>query len=132
LEVVGQVINQLYDRLLRNDVNPKLLEQLNWNLQDLASWVAVYKAKLDQLPWEKGDAGVLLGEGAAGLPAPEQRVIEMGKSPLDVKPTVGEGTPPISPDEVAQLLQGAKGTVSPEYRTLLEDYYRALADTARK
>ena len=37
-----------------------------------------------------------------------------------------------SPDEVAQLLQGAKGTVSPEYRTLLEDYYRALADTARQ
>jgi hypothetical protein len=56
----------------------------------------------------------------------------MGKSPLAVKPIVGEGTPSISPDEIAHLLQGAKGTVSPEYRTLLEDYYKALADTARQ
>jgi hypothetical protein len=81
---------------------------------------------------EKGDAGVLLGEGLPGVPGPEQRVIEMGKSPLADRPTVGEGASSISPDEVARLLQGAKGTVSPEYRTLLEDYYKALADTARQ
>jgi len=132
LEAVGQVIDQLYDRLLRNDVDPKLLERLNWNLQDLAAWVVSYKAKLDQLAKEKGDAGVLLGEGLPGVPGPEQRVIEMGKSPLADRPTVGEGASSISPDEVARLLQGAKGTVSPEYRTLLEDYYKALADTARQ
>jgi hypothetical protein len=130
--VVGQVIDQLYDRLLRNDIDRKLLEKLNWKLEDLAVWVVTYKAKLDQLPKEQGDAGVLLGEGVPGLPGPEQRVIEMGKPPVADRPAVGEGTLPVSPDEIARLLQGAKGTVAPEYRTLLEDYYKALADTARQ
>ena len=130
LEVVGQIIEELFHRLLRNQIDPELLEDLNWDVQDLAAWVVTYKAKLDQLPKEKTDAGVALGEALSGLPPPEERVIEMGSPVKPVTPTVGDEVIDFSPDEIRELLQATKGTLSPEYRQLLEDYYKALSDAS--
>ncbi|MCK4298009.1 MAG: hypothetical protein KAX80_00675 [Planctomycetes bacterium] len=130
LEVVGQIIEELFHRLLRNQIDPELLEDLNWDIQDLAAWVVTYKAKLDQLPEEKTDAGVALGEALSGLPPPEERVIEMGSPVKPVTPTVGDEVIDLSPDEIRELLQASKGTLSPEYRQLLEDYYKALSDAS--
>jgi len=130
LKVVGRVIDELSQRLLRNKIDPKLLEALNWDVQDLAAWVVTYKAKLDALPEEKADAGVLLGGGPLDVVQPEERVIEMATTVKPVTPTVGDEAVNMSPDELKGLLQGAKGSLSPEYRQLLEDYYKALSDAA--
>ena len=130
LRVVGPVIDELFDRLLRNDISPELLQDLNWDIQDLAVWVVTYKAKLDQLPQERPDAGVLLGGPLPGGAEPEERVIEMATPTRPVTSTLGDAAAEISPDELRELFQGAKGTVSPEYRQLMEDYYKALSEAA--
>ena len=129
IEVVGRIIDELSNRLLHNDIDPDLLVDLNWDVQDLAKWVVTYKAKLDALPEEQADAGGLLGDGPLGVTEVRERVIEMATASEPVTPVVGDDAPDgLSPDELRELLQDAQGTLSPEYHQLLEEYYKALSD----
>jgi len=131
IDVVGNIVEDLYSRLVRNDIDPDMLTELDWSVQELATWVVTYKGKLDALAGDQVDEGFLLtDEAPEQMQVLRERVIEMGSAGPPLKPVVAEGTTALSPDEVKELLERARGTVSPEYRQLLEDYYRGLAETA--
>lgn len=126
---VKGLIDKLSSQIEKGEVDKRLLDQLGWSEQELRNFVEKYRKLLTE-------------------PKGPPKVVDMGKGdsqPLDVptsKVTVKRGTGAAAGVEDAdatkrakaekdklRAIEAAKENIAPEYRDLVEEYYKALGRT---
>lgn len=126
------MVERLAGQVQRGEVAPELLERLDWNGADLHSFVTKYKRRLKALRSadEKAKAAPDALEPTKGHLGEHKRTLRIVKGTgLDkaVRSQDGKTDQPIQKDEIRDLFEAKKDTVSVEYRDLVEAYYKSLA-----
>ena len=130
VDQVRGMVERLAGQVRTGEVAPELLERLDWNGADLHNFVTKYKRRLKALRSSEEKAAADGLEPTKGRPDEHKRTLRIVKGTgLDeaVRSQDGKTDQPTQKDEIRDLFEAKKDTVSVEYRELVEAYYRSLA-----
>ena len=132
IDQVRGMVERLAGQVQRGEVAPELLERLSWSDADLNNFVTKYKRRLRALrsAEEKAEAAPDALEPTEGRPDAHKRTLRIVRGAgLDkaIRSQDGKTGHPTQKDEIRDLFEAKKDTVSVEYRDLVEAYYKSLA-----
>ena len=120
LRSLGRLIGQARQELREGGVSPELLKQLHMSQPQFAQFVDRYALLFDRIQ-TAGPAGDSAQRAVVAAPVIGQSQLQRGSGGLGLS-----GNEKLTPDQLRQLHQSHMEQVSPEYRKLVEDYFRAV------
>jgi len=128
LRGVAGTIDKLAGQVRKSGVDPELLKRLHWDEPDLHNFIAKYKQRLQALRAAEKSGSPKL-DPTKGPGADRERAIHiLRRAGLAKGVRSLDGQPPGAneKDQIRELFEGKKQSVSVEYRDLVEAYYRSL------
>ncbi len=124
---VERIVDALEQSLRQGQVDPGLLDELNWNIPHAREFVKDYQRLAD-----RGQKQV----GQTDVPGEVSETTANGNSDKRILRSSGPNEPNLkrmnttvrrSPDATSELMETGRQKVAPRYRPVLEAYYRSVA-----
>jgi len=120
LESIGRIIDETQRRLRAGKVDEALLEELDMTPAELGSFCRKYEVLLAEMPrYASGRRDTIPAQSLGTLETQEGR---------DATVAGAEGTETLTPDEMRGLRDPRRRKVAPEYRQVVDDYFRAVSE----
>ena len=125
------MVERVAGRMRKSGVDPELLERLQWQEGDFWNFVKRYEklAKVRRGQPQRADVDPQRFDPNKGRPGQHKRSIEIVKGgglAEQVKSLAGKSKAGEHKDDVRDLFEARKRSVSVEYRDLVDAYYRSL------
>jgi len=123
--LIRRIVDRLSDQLSRGEVDPKVLDELGWTDEEVQAFVEKYRKRLDNRRPERDRTEVpTLREEIIGRPGEIRRGVGIDDRLRAIRDRVKK----LDKDQLRRLFETRRDTVSPEYRELLKEYWKALSE----
>ena len=125
IKLIRTIVDRLSDQLSRGKVDPKVLEELGWTDEEVQAFVKKYTQRLDNRRPERDRTELpALREEITGRPGEFRPGIAVDDRLRAIRDRVKK----LDKDQLRRLFEARRDTVSPEYRELLKEYWKALSE----
>ena len=123
------MVDRLAAQIRERGAPPELLERLQWTEPELRNFVARYQRRSHALRAAAHGSPLRPGQAQERDRARSIQIARAAGLGKGVRSLDGRGVEAHGKDDITQLFEGKKESVSIEYRDLVEAYYRSLVSS---